>query len=82
MSDQPQLTYFADLIEYHARTMGEKPYIVYDEQKISFAEYYKWLCRASNGLTAQGAVAGDCVASLMGNCPEYLYFFYGMDVIF
>lgn len=80
MTEEPKLPYFADLIEYNAKVLGEKPYIIFDEEKISFAEYYKWNCRAANGLTAQGARAGDGVAILMGNCPEYLYLFYGLGM--
>jgi crotonobetaine/carnitine-CoA ligase len=80
MTDEPQLVYFADLIEHNAGVLGEKPYILWDEEKISFGQYYQWTCRAVNGLTAQGAEAGDGAAILMGNCPEYLYFFYGMPM--
>jgi acyl-CoA synthetase (AMP-forming)/AMP-acid ligase II len=80
MTDEPKLTYFADLIEYHARVLGEKPYILWDKDRISFAEFYKGTCRAANGLSAQGAKPGDGVAILMGNYPEYLYIFYGMPL--
>lgn len=78
MSDEPQLKYFTDLIARNAGVLGDKPYIIYDEEKVSFAQYYQWTCRAANGLSAQGAKAGDGVALLMGNCPEYLYCFYGL----
>jgi len=80
MTDEPKLAYFMDLIEYNARVMGEKPYIIYDQETISFAAYYQWTCRVANGLKAQGAKPGDGVAILMGNCPEYLYLFYGMPL--
>lgn len=80
MTDEPKLTYFTDLIEYQGNVLGEKPYILWDEDKISFEEYYQWTCRAANGLTDQGATPGDGVAILMGNCPEYLYMFYGMPM--
>ncbi len=72
--------FLADLIEHNAGVLGDKPYIIYDEEIISFAEYYEWTCRAANGLAAQGAMAGDGVAILMGNCPEYLYLFYGLGM--
>jgi crotonobetaine/carnitine-CoA ligase len=80
MTEEPKLNYFADLMEHNARALGDKPYIIYDEEVISFAVYYQWTCRAANGLAAQGARAGDGVAILMGNCPEYLYLFYGLGL--
>jgi crotonobetaine/carnitine-CoA ligase len=80
MTDEPQLAYFSDLIEHNARELGDRPYILWDEEQISFEQYHQWTCRAANGLTAQGARAGDGVAILMGNCPEYLYSFYGMPM--
>ena len=78
MTDETKLTYFPDLIEHHEKILGEKPYILYADEKISFAEFYRGTCRAANGLLAQGGKAGDGVAILMRNCPEYLYIFYGM----
>ncbi|RJP71092.1 MAG: ATP-dependent acyl-CoA ligase [Candidatus Abyssobacteria bacterium SURF_17] len=78
MSQEAELNYFADLIEHQAKTLGDKPYILYEDKKISFAEYDRATCRAVNGLAAQGARPGDGVAILMTNCPEYLYIFYGM----
>jgi crotonobetaine/carnitine-CoA ligase len=80
MTDEPKLAYFADLIEHNAKVLGDKPYILWDEEKISFGQYYQWTCRAANGLAARGAQAGDGVAILMGNCPEYLYCFYGLPL--
>ena len=80
MTEEPKLNYFADLMEHNARVLSDKPYIIYDEETISFAAYYQWICRAANGLAAQGARAGDGVAILMGNCPEYLYLFYGLGL--
>ena len=80
MTDEPQLAYFTDLIEHNAGVQGDKPYIIWDEEKISFGQYYQWTCRAANGLAAQGARAADGVAILMGNCPEYLYCFYGLPL--
>jgi crotonobetaine/carnitine-CoA ligase len=78
MSQEPELNYFADLIEHRAQTVGEKPYILCDDQRISFAEFNQSTCRAANGLRAQGAGPGEGIAVLMGNCPEYLGIFYGM----
>ncbi|GAB4331611.1 MAG: ATP-dependent acyl-CoA ligase [Candidatus Abyssubacteria bacterium] len=72
------LQYFADLIEYQGKTIGEKPYILHGERVITFGEYAEATRRVANGLLAQGAQPGDGVAILMTNCPEYLFLFYGL----
>jgi crotonobetaine/carnitine-CoA ligase len=78
MTQEPELTYYADLIEHQGKTLGDKPYILHGQQVISFGEFDRVTCRAANGLAEQGARPGDGVAVLMTNCPEYLYIFYGM----
>ena len=78
MTDEPELKYFADLIDKQAVDLGDKPYILFDARKISFARYNDATCSAANGLALYGAKPGDGVAIFMGNCPEYLFIFYGM----
>jgi crotonobetaine/carnitine-CoA ligase len=78
MTQEPEFEFYYDLIEHQARMVGDKPYILHEDQKITYAEFNQATCRAANGLAKQGAQPGDGVALLMGNCPEYLYLFYGM----
>ena len=78
MTELSQLERYADLIEYRAGTQGDKPYILHEEQTISFAEFNHHTCRVVNGLRDRGAEPGDGLAILMGNCPEYYYLFNGM----
>ncbi len=78
MAEEPKATFYADLIEEQGRVLGDKPYVLHDDQKVSFAEFDRATCRAANGLSTQGAKPGDGIAVLMNNCVEYLYFFYGM----
>lgn len=72
------LHYFADLIEEQAKIWGKKPYILWEDETISFEEFDRATCRAANGLTSFGGREGDGMAILMGNCPEFLYLFYGL----
>ncbi|MBW2709134.1 MAG: AMP-binding protein, partial [Deltaproteobacteria bacterium] len=76
--EESQISYFSDLIEYQGHTLGEKPYIMFNKEIISFAAYDQTTCSFANGLLEHGAEAGDGIAILMGNCPEFLYLFYGM----
>ena len=78
MTEEPTFTYWPDLIEYQAKTLGDKAYILYEDREVSFAEFERMTCRMANGLAAQGAEPGDGMAILMGNCPEYLAMFHGM----
>jgi len=78
MTDTPVFNYFHELIAYQAQKLGDKPYVMFEDRKISFGEYNEITCRTANGLAGQGAVPGDGMAILMGNCPEYLFLFYGL----
>ena len=78
MTEEPALTYFPDVIEYQAGTRGDKPFILFEDRVITFAEFDKMTCRAANSLRAQGAKPGDGIAILMGNCPEFLFIFHGV----
>jgi len=78
MAEEPKFRGFHDLIEHQGKTLNDKPYILYENSKTTFAEFDAATCRAANRLTQQGARSGDGIAILMGNCPEYLYLFYGI----
>ena len=78
MTQEPEYKFFNELIDHHGKVLGDTTYILHEDQKISFSEYNALTCSAANGLAAQGAEPGDGCAILMGNCPEYLYLFYGL----
>jgi carnitine-CoA ligase len=78
MTETPQFKFYKDLIEYQAKNHGGKPYILHEDMVISFEEYNRATRRVANGICGQGACPGEGVALLMGNCPEYLYLFYGL----
>ncbi len=50
MAEESQLKYVYDLIAYQGKTLGDKPYILHEDRKVSFAEYDRATCRAANGL--------------------------------
>ena len=78
MTEAPKFKFYRDLIIHQAEKQGEKPYILHEDQKITFAEYNRATSRAANGMRRQDGRPGDGVAILMGNCPEYYYLFYGL----
>ena len=78
MTNAPEIKYAQDLIKYQAEKLGDKPFIMHGDLKVSFAQYNEFTCRSANGLAFHGGQPGDGMAILMGNCPEYLYLFYGL----
>ncbi len=78
MTDPSQLIHYSELIEYQAKIQGRKPYILHEDQTVSFADFNRQTCRMANGLYDQGAVAGDGLGILMANCVEYCFLFYGL----
>jgi carnitine-CoA ligase len=78
MVDTTHLTHYSELIEHQASIQGDKPYIVHEDQTVSFADFDRHTCRMANGLIDQGAVSGDGLAILMANCVEYYFLFYGL----
>ena len=78
MTESKEIKHVYDLIALQGKALGDKLYILHEDRKVSFAEYDQATCRAANGLKAQGAQPGDGLAILMGNCPEYLFIFYGL----
>ena len=75
---RPSFRYWADFIEYQGKVLGEKPFILYRDQRVSFDEFDRATCRAANSLAKHGAQAGDGLGIMMGNCPEFLFIFHGI----
>lgn len=69
-----------DLIAQQGESISNKPYILFDEEQVTFGEYATNTRRIVNGLYAQGAQPGDGVVLLMGNCPEYLAIHNGLPL--
>ncbi len=76
MTDLSEIKQYSELIAFQADVLGDKPYILHEDQRISFAEYDQNTCRVVNGLYEHGAQPGDGLGILMANCPEYYYLFY------
>jgi len=76
-----EMNFMTDLFDLRASESGGQPYIFYEDQTITFAEYARGTCRAANGLAGYGVKAGDGLAIMMGNCPEYLYLANGLPRI-
>lgn len=78
MTQGTAITHWVDMIDHQAATRGDKPFILFRDQVVTFADFQRATCRAANGLASFGAQPGDGIAIMMGNCPAFLYIFHGM----
>ncbi len=63
------------------RALQQRPLdtaIVCGERRLTWAEFGRRTARLAAGLTSLGLQAGDRVAMLAHNCPEYFEFYYGV----
>lgn len=72
----PPPTTLAAVMEQQARELADKPYILFEERVVSFAELNRQVNRAANGLANLGAGAGTGVSIMMPNAPEWLFVFF------
>ena len=68
----------ADRLEERARDAGDRPFLLFEEQRITFAEANAHADRIGQALLAAGYRPGDVVALLMDNRPEFVLAWLGM----
>lgn len=69
----------ADRLEERAQDSADVPFILFEEQRITFAEANRRANRIANAALAQGLQRGDVVALLMHNRPEYVLTWLGLS---
>jgi crotonobetaine/carnitine-CoA ligase len=74
MADTPRT--IAGVIEAQAEMLGEKPYILFEDRRINFAELNRRVNRAANGLAKLGVGTGVGVSIMMPNAPEWLFVYF------
>ena len=62
----------ASVLAHHADRFGERPCLVWGDERISYAELERRAAATAAGLAALGVRRGDVVAILLYNCPEFL----------
>jgi len=69
------------LLEERSRKCGEKIFLRFGEERFSYLEFYKTVCRVANGFAKLGIKKGDLVAIVMPNSPAFLYAWFGLNSI-
>ena len=71
---------FGDMVE-HARNFGERVFLVYEDERVTYEAFYRACAAIARELQAQGVAKGDRVAIVMRNLPEWVAAFYGTMAI-
>ena len=58
------------------RQHGEKIFLVYEDERVSFEAFHRAVAAFAKDLQAQGVAKGDRVAIIMRNLPEWVVSFY------
>jgi fatty-acyl-CoA synthase len=65
----------------NARRFGKKVAIIFEDQRITYAEFDRQATRYARAAVMAGLKKGDIAAVLMENRPEYLFLTYGLSRI-
>jgi long-chain acyl-CoA synthetase len=60
---------------------GERDYLVYGDERLTYAEAHRQVASIANWLQSRGVVAGDRVAIAMRNYPEWLLIYWACACI-
>ena len=63
----------AGIVEVQAARLGDKPFMLFEDRRITFADLNRQTNRVANGLKTLGVGAGVGVSIMMGNSPEWLF---------
>jgi crotonobetaine/carnitine-CoA ligase len=68
-------------LEEKARTVGDKIYLLYNDQRITYREMNENVNRVANSLMGMGIRKGDRVCLIMTNSVEFVYAWYALGKI-
>ena len=66
------------LLADKAGRVGDRTWLIYGEQRYSYAEAHDLSNRYANGFHALGVRKGDHVAVMLPNCPEFIWTIWGL----
>jgi len=69
---------FPHVVTDKARRNGDKPFILFEDRRIGYAQFDAMTSRVANGFAALGVKQGQHVAFLLNNSPEELYVYFAL----
>ena len=70
-----------DLIRQRAEEVGDKVFLRYKDEQVTYREVDLYSNRCANGFLNLGIKKGDHVAIMLPNCPEFIYTWFGLSKI-
>lgn len=70
-----------ELIEDRVRRNGDKIFLRFKDQNVTYAEMNRFSNRCAHGFEEMGIAKGDKVSIMLPNCPEFLYLWFGLAKI-
>ncbi|MFH0768408.1 MAG: AMP-binding protein, partial [Chloroflexota bacterium] len=70
-----------ELLEERAKKYGDKTFLYFRDEQVSYRELNVTSNRVSNGLLKLGVKKEDNVSIMLPNCPEFLYSWFGLAKI-
>ncbi len=67
-----------ELIEDRAERLGDKIFLRFKDQNISYQEINRYANRCANGFKNLGIKKGDKISIMLPNCPEFIYIWFGL----
>lgn len=67
-----------ELIEDRAERLGDKVFLRFKDQRITYNEINRYANRCANGFRGLGIKKGDKVSLMLPNCPEFIYIWFGL----
>ena len=64
-----------------AKTHGEKVFLVYEDERVTYDAFYRAAAAFAHELQAQGVKKGDRVAIIMRNLPEWPVVFHAIEAL-
>jgi carnitine-CoA ligase len=66
------------LLADKATRIGDRTWLIFGEQRYTYAQAHDLSSRYANGLRGLGVGKGDHVAVMMANCPEFIWTIWGL----
>jgi crotonobetaine/carnitine-CoA ligase len=66
------------LLADKARRVGDRTWLIYGEQRYTYAQAHDLSNRYANGFRGLGVRKGDHVAVMLPNCPEFIWTIWGL----
>lgn len=73
--------YLGNVLAERAQRTGNEVFLLFEEQRITYAQLNERVNRVANGLLSLGIKPGDGIAVMMPNRPEWLYVYFATQKI-